>query len=92
MKILIFLARLALICNICFVAAQLLRYASDLKANAFYSTIIVLAYASLLLNIIVALAMIILFFTNKAGLKMFPRWLLIINFLFLIAQLYIFTA
>ena len=92
MKILIFLTRLALICNICFVSAQLLRYASDLQTNAFYSTIIVLAYASLLLNLVVAVAVIVLYFNNKAGLKSFPRWLLIINFLFLIAQLYIFTT
>ena len=92
MKILIFLTRLALICNICFVAAQLFRYTSVAGTNAIYSTVIVLAYLSLLLNLILGVVVLILFFRNRAGLKLLPRSLLIINFLFLIAQLYIFTA
>jgi hypothetical protein len=92
MKILIFSNRIALICNICFIIAEIMRYSASLRLNPVYSTVIVLGYISLVLNIALGIAFLILFVTKRQELKSFPRWLLITNFLFLIAQLFIFLS
>jgi hypothetical protein len=92
MKILIFLNRIALICNICFILAEIMRYSADLRLNPIYSTVVVLGYASLLLNSLIAVFVILMLITRRSLFESFPRWLLIINFLFLIAQLFIFLS
>lgn len=92
MKILIFSSRIALICNICFIIAEIMRYTADLFLNPVYSTVVVLGYVSIVLNVVLALVFLILFLSDKQSLKSFPRWLLITNFLFLIAQIFIFLS
>ena len=92
MKILIFFSRIALICNICFVLAELMRYNEGLRLNTVFSTIVILGYVSLFLNLLLAIAAIALFIFKKPLFQLFPRWLIIVNFLFLIAQLFIFPA
>jgi hypothetical protein len=92
MKILIFFSRIALLCNICFIIAEIMRYSADLQLNPVYSTVVVLGYASMLLNVVLAIVFVIIFTTRRQILNSFPRWLLIINFLFFIAQIFIFLS
>lgn len=92
MKILIFFSRIALICNICFVFAHFLRYEDNLQMNAVFSTVVMLGYGSLILNLILAISLIALMVFRRTMLKIAPRWLFITNFLFLIAQLFIFLS
>ncbi|RYY22527.1 MAG: hypothetical protein EOO04_15620 [Chitinophagaceae bacterium] len=92
MKILIFLSRIALLCNICFIIAEIMRYSGDLQLNPVFSTVVVLGYLSIFLNALLAIAIVIIFVSQKQHLNSFPRWLLIINFLFLIAQIFIFLS
>ena len=92
MKILIFFSRVALLCNICFIIAEIIRYSDVLQLNPVYSTVVVLGYTSMILNVLLAIAMLIMFATRRQSLNSIPRWLLIINFLFLIAQIFIFLS
>jgi hypothetical protein len=69
-----------------------MRYSGELRLNPLYSTVIVLGYVSLLLNVLFAILVLMLLAGKKPVWNSFPRWLLIINFLFLIAQLFIFLA
>jgi hypothetical protein len=92
MKILIFFSRIALICNICFILAESMRYNEGLRLNAVFSTIVILGYVSLFLNLLLAFAATVVFILKKPMFRMFPRWLIITNFLFLIVQLFIFPA
>ena len=92
MKILLFLSRIALLCNICFIIAEIMRYSSALQLNHVYSTVVVLGYLSIFLNLVLSVALVIIFATRRQNLDSFPRWLLIINFLFLIAQIFIFLS
>ena len=92
MKILIFFSRIVLICNICFILAELLRYSGGLQLNPVYSTLIVLGYVSLLLNVLFAISVFVMLALKKPVWNSFPRWLLITNFLFLTAQLFIFLG
>jgi hypothetical protein len=92
MKILIFFSRIALLCNICFIIAEIMRYSDDLQLNPVYSTVVVLGYTSMILNVLLAITILIIFATRRQSLNSIPRWLLIINFLFLIAQIFIFLS
>lgn len=92
MKILIFFSRIALICNICFVFAEIMRYTGDLRMNPVYSSVVVLGYISILLNTLLAMLWLVLLLSKNTMLSSIPRWLLITNFLFLIAQLFIFIG
>jgi hypothetical protein len=90
MKILIFFSRIALICNICFVFVLLLRYSADLSMNGIYSTVVVLGYASVGINMLLNLGILLCLLLKRPVWNSIPRWLIIINFLFLLVQLFIF--
>ena len=92
MRNLIFFSRVAFICNICFALAWVLRYYPSLQQGDTVSTILVLGLVvAILLNVAVNLVIIILLLLRKPVWSHFPRWLIIINFLFLIPQIILYT-
>ena len=89
MRWLLFLSRLALICNCFFLLAvslQLGRWFQNQDAEAL--TIIIGYFMSVPLNLAAVLCYIIVFFGRKAMLQTVPKWLVIVNSLFLLLQLF----
>jgi len=86
MKGLLFMARLALLCNVCYVLYVLGRYISSLRdlQQDVVSTIAVLAVVGVFLNAFVNIAWLISIAFKKKGI---PNWLGIVNLLFLIFQI-----
>jgi len=91
MQNLLFFCRVSFICNICFLLALMMRYYPVLKDGQASSTIIVLGVAvATVLNIIVSSIVIAMLARKKSSWHSFPRWLIIVNFLFLTFQLILF--
>jgi hypothetical protein len=90
MRLLRFLSRVAFICNICFIVASLTQWMPQLPDNALTSDILVLGYIlSMLVNLIVNLAVLLLFLSRRLRRAAIPPWLLVINFLFFIVQIFL---
>ncbi|HEX8314258.1 MAG TPA: hypothetical protein VF609_04665, partial [Flavisolibacter sp.] len=82
-------SRLALICNCFFLLAvslQLGRWFRNEDAESL--TIIMGFFMSMLLNPAAILCYIILFLRNKSKLLVVPKWLIIVNGLFLFLQIF----
>ena len=89
MRWLLFLSRLAFICNCFFLLAvslQLGRWFQNQDAEA--TTIIIGYFMSVLLNPAAILCYLILFVRNKSHLQIIPKWIMIANVLFLILQIF----
>jgi len=90
MGLLRFFSRVAFICNICYLLTSLARYGPPiLENNDIISTIIVLGWLmAIIVNILVNLWVLVAWsFRKGKGRLEVPRWLLIVNFIFLLAQL-----
>ncbi|HVS96700.1 MAG TPA: hypothetical protein VHE54_09435 [Puia sp.] len=88
MRLIQFLSRLAFICNICFLLASFTQWIPAPPENALLSDIIVLGYlGALVVNLIVNLAIVILFVAGRLRRTGIPGWLLIVNFVFFIVQI-----
>jgi hypothetical protein len=94
-----FFSRFVFICNICFVAAAILRWVENvnkikgvftgaLKLQPLESTIVILGYGAIVINFFFNLFVLFLLAT-KRGLPV-GKWLIWVNFLFLIVQVYYF--
>ncbi|HTL07080.1 MAG TPA: hypothetical protein VL307_02445 [Chitinophagaceae bacterium] len=82
--------KLAFIANICWVATWVMRYYAIIPPGDFQSTIIVTGLiTAIIVNIIVNLITCVLWFQKKLAGRV-ARWLIILNFIFLIAQLYLY--
>ena len=99
MKIVRFLSRVAFICNISFLLFIFFRWMEVGKPAAqggealqsvplFKDIIITLGIIAIVLNI--ALAIIYLIFLFSGKISRVPRWLVLINILFLLVQVYYF--
>lgn len=89
MRWLLFLSRLAFICNCFFLLAvslQLTRWFQNQDAEA--TTIIIGYFMAALLNPAAILCYLVLFFANKNKLQIVPTWIIILNILFLFFQLF----
>lgn len=89
MRWLLFLSRLAFICNCFFLLAvslQLTRWFQNQDAEA--TTIIIGYFMSVLLNPAAIICYLILFIRNKPKLAFIPTWLIIANTLFLFLQIF----
>jgi hypothetical protein len=87
MSKLLFFSRVALLCNICFVFAFLIRYVPVLKDGLFVSTIIVIGLVlSIVINILVNIFYVIITMSNAPVSRYVPRWLVATNFLFFVFQ------
>ncbi|RYZ28818.1 MAG: hypothetical protein EOO10_08265 [Chitinophagaceae bacterium] len=89
MRWLLFLSRLAFICNCFFLLAvslQLGRWFQNQDAEA--TTIIIGYFMSALLNPAAIISYLLLFFLNKSKLQVVPKWLILLNTLFLFLQIF----
>jgi hypothetical protein len=89
MRWLLFLSRLAFLCNVVFLIAvslQLVRWFQNQDAEALVITIGF--FMGMLVNPATNLCYLILFFVNRAKLSIVPLWLRITNFIFLLLQLF----
>jgi hypothetical protein len=86
-----FLSRVAFICNTCFLLALVILWLKHPPEGELISLIIILGYVlAMLINGIVNLWYAILLLFRKPLKTYVPVWLIIVNFLFLIAQLILF--
>jgi len=92
-----FFARIVLICNLCFIAAAILRLveldqksggdnSGVLKYQPLESTLAVLGLAAIFLNIFFAILILLNWFLRKSS--HVPRWIIIFNLLMLGLQVY----
>jgi hypothetical protein len=85
-----FLSRIAFICNLCLLLSWPMRYYSFIQDHALQSTIIIAGMVlSFFMNGLVNILYAVLLIRKKPLAAFVPVWLVTINFLFLIFQLYI---
>lgn len=95
-----FFSKIAVICNICFIAAMVLRYVEGSKSPGredvltplplYQNVLVILGYGAIIINILFFMAAIITFFANKG--KSVPKWIYIFNaVIFLYQILFFFT-
>jgi hypothetical protein len=93
MRLIRFFSRVAFICNICFLAASLTQWLPALPDNALLSDIIILGYlVSIVVNLLVNLALLLLLLVGRLRRANVPVWLLIVNFVFFIVQILLLIA
>lgn len=85
MRLLLFISRVAIICNICYLVTVIARYFNiDQLPNYIVSSVVVLGFIAIFLNIVVNLIWLVSLFFAK---KFIPVTIGVINFIFLIFQL-----
>ncbi len=88
MRWLLFLSRVALVCNLFFLVALSLRFWNWIGSADLQSTIIILGYVlSMLFNPITVLTCLFVFVLNRSKLAIVPVWLVVVNVVFLFLQL-----
>jgi len=94
-----FFSKIVFICNLCFIAAVILRWVENankkkgdfdgvIKLQPLESTIVVLGYGAIIFNFIFNIIILALLLLKKQALV--PKWLIWFNFLILIIQVYYF--
>ena len=87
MSKLLFLSRVGLLCNICFLLTFFIRYVPELKDGFFVSTIIVIGLVlSIVINVILNMFYLLITVAEKRVIHYVPTWLILINFLFFVFQ------
>jgi hypothetical protein len=91
-KWLLFLSRVAFICNICFLIAFSVQMTDWIKNDDITSMVALIGYLmGFIINPLLVLGYLLLFLISRKKLKLIPSWLLTANILFLVIQiLYIF--
>src|SRR5947209_20236402 len=88
MRWLLFLSRLAFICNVFFLLTVVLHFRKFVDDRVTISTIIIIGYVlAALFNPLVNLIYLTLILTRKKLLNIVPRWIILSNFIFLLLQL-----
>ncbi|HEX4372109.1 MAG TPA: hypothetical protein VHZ50_02285 [Puia sp.] len=87
------LSKVAFIFNLCFLIACIIRFTPNVPQTEIGSLIIIAGYIiARIVNAVLNLSLIVLWVLNKSLLQSVPVWLIIVNFLFLIAEtIYFFT-
>ena len=87
MRWLLFLSKLAFICNLLFIPAFILQIKNFIGDSDLSSYIIIIGFVfAILFNPLVNLCYLVIFFINKTRLSIVPVWLIVINILFLFFQ------
>lgn len=87
MRWLLFLSRVAFICNIFFLLVVSIQFAKWIIDEELVSTIVILGYLMVaILNPFVNLCYLILLMGKRSKLRLIPSWLVMANFLFLIIE------
>jgi len=89
MRLLLFLSRVAFICNLFFLLSMILIWNNFIKDEATVSTIIIIGYvmALFIFNPIVNVFYITILSLRKKLFDVVPKWLVMTNFVFLLLQL-----
>jgi len=87
-KWLLFLSRVAFICNVCFLIAFSIQMTDWIKNEDITSTIALIGYVmGVIINPLLVICYLVIFISSKKRLKIVPSWLLTANILFLVIQL-----
>ena len=87
MRWLLFLSKLAFICNLLFIPAFILQIKNFIGDVDLSSYIIIIGFVfAILFNPVTNLCYLVLFFIDKKKLFIIPGWLIVINVLFLFFQ------
>lgn len=90
MQNVLFFFRITFICNVCLLLSGLSKFWTFLPEGGISSTVVVLGVGfAFFCNIAAHLLLLFLYMKRKEELSSFPKWLLIVNFLFLIPELYL---
>lgn len=90
MRWILFLARVTLLCNLCFALMLIIRYTGDfIKNQNINNYIIILAYSAVFINFFVNIMQIIMLLRRKE--IPVSSWLAITNFLFLLVQIFFYS-
>jgi hypothetical protein len=93
MRWLLFLSKLAFICNIAFLISFVFRVTNWLTNHDLEAYIIIIGWGlSILFNPLVTLCYLIFFWVKRKALAVVPAWLIVMNILFLILQLVFFLV
>ncbi len=88
MRWLLFLSRIAFICNLFFLLTVLLQWRNLGGNDAVISTIIIIGYVfAVLVNPLVNIFYLFMLIRKKPLLRRLPKWLVLSNFIFLLLQL-----
>ena len=88
MRWLLFLSRVAFICNILFLVSFSLRIYDWLGVEEIVSTIVIIGWVlAIIFNPVVNLCYLVFFWLKRQSLSIIPSWLIVMNILFLILQL-----
>lgn len=89
MRWLLFLSRLAFICNVCFLLAFSLKLTKWIADQDLSATIIVIGFVMVVLfNPLVNLCYLVLALVRRKALSMVPAWLITANIFFLLLQFF----
>lgn len=87
MSKILFLSRVALLCNFCFLAAFLIQFIPVIRNSVITSTIIILGnVVAIVLNMLVNFLYLLLVFARRSITTTVPVWIVVINFLFFLIQ------
>jgi len=87
MRWLLFLSKLAFICNLIFIPAFILQIKNFVFDQNLSSYIIIIGFAlAFLFNPITNFCYLLLFFVNRTRLSIVPAWLIVLNIIFLFLQ------
>jgi hypothetical protein len=86
---LLFLSRVAFICNLFFLCSVALQFRSFVNEDSLVSTIVILGYffAVFLFNPIANVSYVISILLKRKLFKLVPKWLVLTNFIMLIVQI-----
>ena len=88
MRWLLFLSRVAFVCNLLFLVAFTLSVTKWLKNEELSSAIIISGFVlSVLFNPLVNVCYLVIFWVKRKSLAIIPAWLMVMNILFIILQL-----
>jgi hypothetical protein len=88
MRLILFIARVALICNICSLFTIIILFQDYVGNNAAVSSIIIVGYVlAMVFNPLTNLITLGLLLFRRDLFRRLPKWLVILNFIFLLLQL-----
>lgn len=88
MRWLLFLSKLAFICNLAFLVSFVFRVTNWLSNHDIKAYIIIIGWVlSAIFNPIIVFIYLILFWVNRKKLAVVPVWMIVMNILFLFLQL-----
>ena len=90
MRLLRFLSRVAFICNVCFLLASFIQWLPNPPEGPLISLVILMGYVlSILINWVVNLSLLVLLILGRLRKAQVPVWLLVVNLIFFLIQLYL---